>query len=212
MLKAALLARMNEKANRYQFSIPLYQKLACFPVDIDFILPDTPLSMNYDCLIIPGGDDIHPRYFHQSLHSATHLVPEAIDTMDFRWAKAYLKLHKPIFGICRGFQVLAALDHGKLNQHNPQHINTSHSLIINDGFLKLCHSIYPKNSFHHQSLHQLNQFHVSAFSLDGVIEAFENETTWAVQWHPELDERDEILSLFFKHQLHCEVNQNDYTQ
>ena len=193
MLKAALLARMNEEANRYQFSIPLYQKLACFPVDIYFILPDTPLSMNYDCLIIPGGDDIHPRYFHQSLHSATHLVPEVIDTMDFRWAKAYLKLHKPILGICRGFQVLAALDHGKLNQHNPQHINTSHSLIINDGFLKLCHSIYPKNSFHHQSLHQLNQFHVSAFSLDGVIEAFENETTWAVQWHPELDERDEIL-------------------
>ena len=97
MLKAALSERMNEEANRYQFSIPAYQKLR-FPVDIYSIPALYPLSMNYDCLIIPGGDDINPRYF-QSVpsFSATHLVPEVIDTMDFRWAKGILKATQAYF-------------------------------------------------------------------------------------------------------------------
>ena len=55
------------------------------------------------------------------------------------------------------------------------------------------------NSFHHQAVKTLAPgLTISAYSDDGIVEAYENEQIWAVQFHPEgmLREDDTWLPLF----------------
>lgn len=148
-----------------------------------------------DALLICGGDDIEPRFYHQSLHPQTCQEHKDIETMDFALLQLFYQQHKSVIGICRGIQVINVFFKGTLYQDIPTlyktTINHSHDNhytdIINNTMLSkyFPHSIYV-NSFHHQNIsHVPSLFKVNAISEDGLIEGIENHLVLAVQWHPE---------------------------
>lgn len=148
-----------------------------------------------DALLICGGYDIHPHYFHQEIHAKTHLEDNLIETMDFALTQQFYHARKPIIGICRGIQVLNVFFKGTLLQDIPslyattlQHHQDNHIVHIqNSTFLsQYLPSSIQVNSFHHQNiLKPSSLFHVNAISEDGLIEGIENHQILAFQWHPE---------------------------
>jgi len=57
-------------------------------------------------LILPGGIDIDPVFYGESNFSSYGVEPEK-DDFERRLMYAFINQHKPIFGICRGAQLIA---------------------------------------------------------------------------------------------------------
>lgn len=167
--------------------------------------------MNYvealDGLVLQGGNDVAPESYGE-----TPLRPEwggdAIrDRYEIELIHAFVAAGKPVFGICRGLQVLNVAFGGTLWQDLPtqcpdsaQHINESiyeknvHALTITPG--GWLNSLYPEqstytvNSIHHQGIKALARgFDTEAVCpVDGRIEAIRRQQgsfVAGVQWHPE---------------------------
>lgn len=139
-------------------------------------------------LILWGGTDIDPQiYFEEPLPTTdkpdvdrdsreTVAVVEAIDS------------GRPIIGICRGAQLLCALNGGKLDQHNPSHRNNSHPIFTSDGELLLNVA-----ADHHQTMKPAGNFIIYGVSpSDNVPEVVYWPATrcLAVQPHPEWMHRE----------------------
>jgi putative glutamine amidotransferase len=112
----------------------------------------------------------------------------------------------PVFGICRGHQVLNVALGGSLYQDisstyekesmmHQQRAHTSlalHTVKVEKGTMLF--DIFGEetvgvNTFHHQAVKALGKdLIVTAVAPDGIIEAFESKdrTVLGVQWHPEL--------------------------
>ena len=159
-------------------------------------------AKDMDGLLITGGEDINPKLYSQD-DVKSHRLSDEYDNFEIELIKAFHKLNKPIFGICRGLQIINVAFKGTLYQdidkdyqdlkrrhlHNYHKGKLSHRVkIAEDSFLD---HIYHKkemmvNSYHHQAVKDLGEgLKVSAYSDDGLIEAFEAEKIIAVQWHPE---------------------------
>jgi len=160
-----------------------------------------------DGLVLQGGNDVAPESYGE-----TPLQPQwhgdAIrDRYEIELIHAFVNAGKPVFGICRGLQVLNVAFGGTLWQDLPtqcpdsaQHINESiyernvHALAITPG--GWLHSLYPEqsaysvNSIHHQGIKTLARgFDTEAVCpVDGRIEAIRRQQgsfVAGVQWHPE---------------------------
>ena len=170
-----------------------------------------------DGIIISGGDDVNPNIYKEEPFKELGYVNPTLDEFDIEVINVALELDKPIFGICRGLQMLnVALggslyqdlkyikgSHIKHNQETKTYLGT-HSIDIKENSI-LKDIIKGKvlvNSYHHQSIKTLgNNLRVIAYSNDGVIEAVQKEDkkfVVAVQWHPELmvDSCEYMLNLF----------------
>lgn len=178
---------------------------------IPFIIPiSDPLDAEHyinviDALILAGGQDVSPIFYEEEpTHHLGETHPER-DTFEIALAKEAYKQHKPIFAVCRGMQIVNVAFGGTLHQdistleqfpvqHNQKTDSqyASHSITIApesflSSFLGGTHLV---NSFHHQGIKDLaDLFKATAWSADGLIEAFEikdqNQAIFAVQWHPE---------------------------
>ncbi|MFL0505268.1 gamma-glutamyl-gamma-aminobutyrate hydrolase family protein [Ureibacillus sp. 179-F W5.1 NHS] len=159
-----------------------------------------------DGLLLTGGVDVHPHYFHEEPHlNLGHVMLER-DQMEMALTKVALERKIPIFGICRGIQLLNIAMGGNLYQDiNSQYESTpilhqqrasryvpSHYIEIKSN--SHLHQIIGKekiavNSFHHQSVKNVpDSFSISAKATDGIIEAIELKDypfCIGVQWHPE---------------------------
>ncbi|EKD82462.1 MAG: hypothetical protein ACD_39C01279G0004 [uncultured bacterium] len=159
-----------------------------------------------DGLLLPGGEDVHPRYQGEDPAVSLDLVNPFRDEFELSLAKAAYELHKiPVLGICRGCQVIAIALGGKVHQDlggiaSVQHSqkaprwSVSHQLKLDSGsklanILKAANNEVFTNSFHHQAVKNVPAgFVCSAKAGDGVIEAIECEADRfyiGVQWHPE---------------------------
>lgn len=163
------------------------------------------LSM-IDGLLLPGGEDVHPRYQGEDPAVALDLVNPFRDEFELNLAKMAYELYKiPVLGICRGCQVMAIALGGKVHQDlagiaRVQHSQkaprwaVSHQLKLENGsklaeILKAANNEVFTNSFHHQAIKEVPPgFACSARAGDGVIEAIEcagDRFYIGVQWHPE---------------------------
>ena len=91
-----------------------------------------------------------------------------------------LKKGSPIFGICRGMQIIGKYFNVKLKSVK-NHINISHTIYSNKKKFKV-------NSFHKYSLKNCpKNFSIEFRSLDGNIESIKsnNQRIYACMWHPE---------------------------
>ncbi len=165
------------------------------------------LYRSLDGLILSGGVDMHPRYFGEEM-DGTEDVDEARDYAETTITGWALEENMPIFGICRGHQVLNVALGGSLYQDIPsampsaldhqtsskakQRALLAHPVAI-DPSSKLA-AIVGKtelnvNTLHHQSVKAVGKgLKVTGTAPDGVIEALESEQhDWvlSVQWHPE---------------------------
>ncbi len=159
-----------------------------------------PPKMDTDCdgLILCGGGDIHPKYFHEEIDGSNDIDPER-DALEFALTRAFAEAGKPILGICRGHQVINVYFGGSLHQDlSNARAHTSfaghdlvHPVRAAKGSIaqQLYGDCFSVNSHHHQGLNRLGQGLIpSIWSLDGtVVEGIEHTTLpiLGIQWHPE---------------------------
>ena len=158
-----------------------------------------------DGLLLTGGGDIHPDNFDQEWHPSLIYVNEARDELEIPLCREKIEADLPVFGICRGIQVMSVAMHGDLYQDVPSQFidplthpakghgeDSEHEIEIEFGsrLSKIVgKSTDEVNSAHHQAVGEIGEgFVVTARSEDGVIEAMENPSkqfVLGVQYHPE---------------------------
>lgn len=159
-------------------------------------------------LLISGGPDIDAALYGEKNLPFNEDISPYRDFLEMYLIKKAIEQNKPLFGICRGIQIMNAAMGGTLYQDIHSQINgrelikhsqtapkwyPTHTVIIEEG--SKIHGIFGKNSigvnsFHHQAVKDVAPgFTVSSRSEDGIIESIEyNDHIFAVgvQWHPEL--------------------------
>ena len=152
----------------------------------------------YDGLLLPGGCDVNPARYGKD-RGPQETVDDDLDALQFEVLDRFLAAGRPVFGICRGHQLLNVAFGGTLIQHLPcaeNHMSfptgedNTHSTHIEQG--SFLYRIYGAecavNSTHHQGVECPGKgLRAVMYSEDGVIEALEHESlpVWSVQWHPE---------------------------
>ena len=156
-------------------------------------------------LLLTGGGDIHPEYFDQEWHSSLKYVNEDRDKLELPLCREAIESDLPVFGICRGIQIMNVAMRGSLYQDVPSQLidplthpaknsseDSEHEIEIEPNS-RLCELVEKRgdkvNSAHHQAVDEIGEgFIVTARSTDGVIEAMENPSRdfiLGVQYHPE---------------------------
>ncbi len=157
-----------------------------------------------DGLLLIGGVDVNPIHFGQSPDINLGFVDKERDDFELELYKLAKAKGIPIFGICRGIQVINIAEGGTLFQHLPTVDNTiQHGQQNPDGspfhMLRLePNSLLAQkynslslntNSYHHQAIDKLaDNLKAVAWSEDGIVEAIESKSDdfiFGVQWHPE---------------------------
>lgn len=152
-----------------------------------------------DGLFLTGGKDVEPALYGQKKKFKFVITDPDRDTLEWNLTNTFIAEKKPIFGVCRGIQVLNTYLGGTLWQDIPAELGGDHSKGV-------CHPIEIRpdsilgglygesmivNSYHHQAIRQLaDGLIAAAWSKAGsetIVEAIEHESLpiWAVQWHPE---------------------------
>ena len=150
-----------------------------------------------DGLLITGGPDLEPEvYGEQPLNDTVKPMPERT-AFEKPLFQAFLDRGKPILGICRGCQFINAVMGGPLYQDLVEqkgwvHFNAQirHEVYAEEGSVlyRLFGPKFRTNSTHHQAVKDLAPgFHVTARSVEGIVEAYEHDTLpiLATQFHPE---------------------------
>lgn len=174
---------------------------------LPLLLPTLPdLAESYaarvDAVLLTGGVDIHPRHFGAHPVAGLGAIDEERDEFETRLYRAARQAGKPVFGICRGFQLVNVLEGGTLHQHLPavpgvwaDHAQEArppalgHEVTFAPG--SRLHAEHGErtfvNSYHHQGIERVAEtLRVTATAPDGLVEALEGDGLVAVQWHPEL--------------------------
>lgn len=153
-------------------------------------------------LILSGGGDVDPAYFGAELNGAEpDRIDRRRDELELGLAHAALRCDMPIFGICRGCQVLNVAAGGSMIQHFDGHRSPKDETAYHDVVTATdtrFHRIvaadqFAVNTFHHQGMDRKSLapvFRPAAVAQPDawLVEAFESPThQWVVgvQWHPE---------------------------
>lgn len=179
------------------------------------------LYTRLDGLLLPGGPDVRPDRYGQAQHPMTQVIDDPRDQLEITLAQWAYEDDLPVFGICRGHQVLNVALGGTLVQDIPSQVEANLTHDISDetprstrlhdvtidagsrlsGILGITHASV--NSIHHQSVGQVAPpATVTAHAPDGVIEALEvpgKPFMLSVQWHPEdLYSDDPVMARLFE--------------
>ncbi len=171
----------------------------------------------FDGFIFTGGDDVEPCLYGEKRLPCCGESELCRDEFELALLRELIRLDKPVFGICRGIQVMNVALSGTLWQDfrsqltGVEHVcdmeKPVHEVKVS-GFLRdLCREDeILTNSYHHQSVKVLGDgFSAAAVSKDGIIEAAECVSLRyfkAVQWHPEMAGDRlamELLRDFYEH-------------
>lgn len=158
-----------------------------------------------DALLLPGGEDISPALYGEAPRPSVTYLSISKDQFELALLREALRREMPVFGICRGLQLINVAFGGTLYQDIPSQLPEAHGhyqngLLRDEPYHRI--SIRPDsllrqvlqsdgarvNSFHHQCVKDLAPgLQVSASSEDGVIEGLEvpEKPVFAVQFHPE---------------------------
>ncbi|MRD46965.1 gamma-glutamyl-gamma-aminobutyrate hydrolase family protein [Caenimonas koreensis DSM 17982] len=162
-----------------------------------------------DGLVLHGGADVSPLTYGEQPLQDKWSGDKIRDEYEIALVTAFERAGKPVFGVCRGLQLLNVAYGGTLYQDIPTQLpqalphrdaavydNNFHHVDIKPG-TRLA-QLYPQlrrakvNSIHHQAVKDLAPgFDVEAVSdHDGIVEAIRRSDTArpfmaAVQWHPE---------------------------
>jgi putative glutamine amidotransferase len=181
------------------------------PLDNDNYLLD--IVKNTNMLLLSGGEDSDSKLYGQPHDKNLGTFIKERDSFEIKLISLFLKAKKPIFGICRGFQLLNIFFKGTLYQ-DYRILNENLAYHCEQPYQKLVHNIKLSpylekiynskkinvNSHHHQFINKLGEnLEVIAIAEDGIIEAFKNDDKkiLAVQWHPEM--------LFYKYPNHLKL-------
>jgi putative glutamine amidotransferase len=154
-----------------------------------------------DGVLLTGGGDVDPATFGRD-GGAAEGVDGLRDAFELAVVRAALDTATPLFGICRGLQVLNVALGGTLVGDLPAERGTDahwdtgswgtpvHPVRVEPGtrLFGVTGPVAEVNSMHHQAVDRLGTgLVVAARAPDGVVEAVEwpGRPVLAVQWHPE---------------------------
>jgi putative glutamine amidotransferase len=162
-----------------------------------------------DGLLLSGGSDLDPSYYGEEPVAELGVTVPERDAFEMVLLEHALRRGMPIFGICRGMQILNVAMGGTLYQDLPSQMDhmvllghrqetpkwqPTHEVEV-DGGSKVARIMGVRdlkvNSYHHQGIKDLAKgLIVCGVSPDGVIEAVEFRDLserWlvGVQWHAE---------------------------
>ena len=166
-------------------------------------------AREFDGFLFTGGDDVQPSlYGEETLPACGDMEPDR-DTFELALLREVTALEKPVFGICRGLQIMNVFCGGSLWQDMPTQYKdiyggkkihctkdesgATHHGVTADGWLAdvVGETDFSTNSYHHQSVKIPGRgLTVCGRSEDGTVEAFVHDSLpfyRAVQWHPEVD-------------------------
>lgn len=146
-----------------------------------------------DVILLTGGSDIDPAFYGEPKGKFTHTQPARDVREKALFDKSY-QAGKKFLGICRGAQLLCALDGGKLAQHINGHnggFHSYHRVMTSEG------REYNVNSVHHQMMIPAGDAEVLAWSesLSGVYLDGWNQPILGVEVEPEVVFFPEIQGL-----------------
>ncbi|WP_312335735.1 gamma-glutamyl-gamma-aminobutyrate hydrolase family protein [Sphingobacterium sp.] len=163
-----------------------------------------------DGIILQGGSDIAPQHYGEKPIGSWRGDPYR-DQYELKILDYAIKHHKPVLGICRGFQLMnvyfggtlyqdiaSQLPHAGLHRSASLYDKINHPIHIEQGTLfdrLYGHVLNPLvNTVHHQAIKDLGRdLEVYARSEDGFVEAFGYSKevpgkVMGVQWHPEFSQ------------------------
>ena len=165
-----------------------------------------------DGLVLQGGNDLAPESYGETPMHPEWAGDRVRDRYEMELVEAFINAGKPVFGICRGFQLLNVMHGGTLYQDiatqrpdslahrdTPRFERHFHEVELVGG--SRLAGLYPHvgraqvNSIHHQGIkHLAPVFDIEARSPDdGLIEAIRRRGPGyvaAVQWHPEFHDTE----------------------
>ncbi|MFN7160366.1 MAG: gamma-glutamyl-gamma-aminobutyrate hydrolase family protein [Candidatus Gracilibacteria bacterium] len=164
-------------------------------------------------IILQGGNDISAVMYGEEEENTQGVQPFR-DYYELALIRYAFERNIPVFGICRGLQMINISLGGTLYQHLEEedwhtHIKSSTGSFIEKDIEQIEHTFHPVvlrdggvlkeifseselsvNSYHHQGIKDLGkELFVEAVGIDGLVEAVSNKEKGilGVQWHPELD-------------------------
>jgi len=177
------------------------------PLSVDEELLEE-ITARFDGFLLSGGADIDAVYYGEHNRPYNGEISPYRDRMEIYIARRAVELNKPLFGICRGIQVMNVALGGTLYQdifsqvkdcellkHSqsapkwyPTHsINIERGSKVSTAFEGDTANV---NSFHHQAVKDVAPcLKVTSWAADGIVESIEHKDhifAVGVQWHPEL--------------------------
>jgi len=170
---------------------------------IPIVLPPSSLSdlssliKRTDGVLLTGGPDLNPAYYGEETSPLCGAISDCRDAFEISLVRLCFQHDRPLFGICRGIQVMNAALGGTLVQHTPLHSGDYpegrrlHPIRVSE-------FTYCVNSRHHQLIDRTAPpFRVFARDENGDIEGIclpGKRFFIGVQWHPEQILHTEPLS------------------
>ena len=166
-----------------------------------------------DGLILTGGLDVQPELYGAERHPLTDPARPDRDAWELALLRGARERGMPVFGICRGLQLINVAFGGTLHQHLPDALGTERYRLSPGVFATNTVDVHagtrlaelvgagPLNvhSYHHQGIDRLgHDLTVAARTEDELpyaIETTNGPYLVAVQWHPEENSEDRRLFL-----------------
>lgn len=186
-----------------------------YPMGIDSAISTL---INCDGLLLTGGEDVFPgNYGKIDDTSRCGIFDLYRDSLEFALIEKAIEMGIPIFGVCRGEQILNISQGGTLYIDIPTDFDTTVShrnedwsrcyhpvwLVEGTDIWKACGTLSNRDivTSHHQGIEVLgNNLRIAAYSADSLPEAIEwsqgtsHPFLMAVQWHPEAMDSHHDLS------------------
>jgi len=159
-----------------------------------------------DGLLLCGGGDVLPSRFGEETLPACGKPDEVRDEFELLLLKHAFERRMPVFGICRGVQMIAValgatlfqdiesqLGLPRVNHYQEiPYVDSVHVVRFKEGglFERITGtSVMPTNSMHHQSIKEAgDRVRIEGITMDGIVEAIsasDNDAVFGVQFHPE---------------------------
>jgi putative glutamine amidotransferase len=197
----------------FEYIVELLREGGGEPVLLDALGPDdgglAAALASLDGVVLPGGGDLDPALYGELRGDVCYDVSAAQDALDLAVARLAIDAGLPVFGICRGHQLLNVVYGGTLIQdmapgtvahREPAPVRGAgpwawHEVAVRAG--SRVAALYGGGSGavnvkiasgHHQAVARVaGGLRVTAVAEDGTVEALEDPERWvaSVQWHPE---------------------------
>lgn len=159
------------------------------PYEVDFRIYFD--MCDIDGVLLTGGNDL------------SSLVPDELskkrDCFEKELIRYCIEHEIPLFGVCRGMQVVVEYFGGGLKKVDGE-VNAQHKLIVNreSKYVKYLTRFDKVNSFHHFALDELSsEFNLAATNERGIIKAIEHKThrIFCQMWHSERDDTFDLNAI-----------------
>ena len=188
-------------------------------IDLKGMQIDSALTLlsTCDAILFTGGEDIVPGYYGKGSDSTRCTSNPGRDSLEFALIKESMRLKMPVFGVCRGQQILNVALGGTLiidipTDHPGKVIHQQKDYLRCFHLVNMVKGSYLQNitkadtgsvtSNHHQAIEKAAPgLKISAWTADSIAEAIEwsdpagKPFLMAVQWHPERMDANSPLSM-----------------